>query len=394
MTWLLAAPWLLVLAVVAYRYKNRRPHLRDYPPQASGPKLSVIIPARNESANVESCVRSVMRAGYQPLEIIVVDDHSTDDTAAIVQRLARTPEAQGRVRLVRAADLPAGWFGKQWAMIQGYRAATGELVLFTDADTHHEPDLIPRGVRALGTEHAHLVSVIPRQEMKTFWERLIQPQVFLALQSRVGDLRNMCRTRLTWNAMANGQFIMTSRAAYEQVGTHEVVHDTVAEDVALAQTYVRKGLDIFLLHAAEYMSTRMYRSLHDIIAGWSKNLALGAPMVTPPIRPLRRAIPYLMWLPSLFWIAPPLWWALVPVWTEPAMAATTLSFVTWLVVYREERAPLAYAVLYPLGALMTAYIMIRSAVRGGRKVEWKERTYRGSGSHLAQDPVAAKRRES
>lgn len=382
MTWLLAAPWLFILAVIAYRYANRRPHLREYAPAATGPALSVIIPARNEALNIEGCVRSILRAPYQPLEVLVADDRSTDETAAIVERLAQAPEARSRLRLIRGAEVPPGWFGKQWAMIQAYRQARGQLLLFTDADTHHEPELIPRAVAALQTEHAHLVSVIPRQEMKTFWERLIQPQVFLALQSRVGDLRNVNRTRLEWQAIANGQFILTTRETYERVGTHDAVRNTVAEDLALAQTYVRHGLDLFLAHATDFMSTRMYRSLHEIVVGWSKNLALGAPLVMPPIRPLRRAIPYLIWLPSLFWVAPPLWWAFGPQWTEAAMAATALSLITWIVVYANEHAPLLYALLYPFGALMTAYIMIRSAARGARKVEWKARLYRGSGTHL------------
>jgi chlorobactene glucosyltransferase len=379
MNWLPAAPWILAFLVILYRYATRRPDLRAYPPAAAGPLVSVIIPARNEARNIERCVRSILAASYPALEVIVVDDRSTDGTGDLVERIAAGPEGSGRLRLVRGTELPPGWFGKQWAMIQGYRVARGKLLLFADADTTHRRELIPRAVAALNAEHADLLSVVPRQEVVTFWEKLIQPHVFLALQARVGDLRRVNRTRTEWDALANGQFILVTRDSYEAVGTHEAVKNSVADDVMLAQAYVRYGKDIFLVHAPEYMSTRMYGSLREIVDGWSKNLALGAPLMAPPIRVIRTLLPYLMWVPALVWVGPPVAWAAFG-WDFAAVATVT-SLLTWIVIYAGERAPLHYAFLYPLGAIMVAYIMIRSAWRGGRKVEWRGRTYRGSGSH-------------
>ena len=374
MSLLLAVPWIAVLWVVVRRYATRGPLLQGYAPRPNGPSLSVIIPARDEALNIERCLRSVLAAAYAPLEIIVVDDHSSDDTAEIVRRIAAAPEVRKRVRLVQGVELPPGWFGKQWALVQGYRIATGDLVLFADADTKHEPELIARAVTALRTEHVDLVSVIPRQEMETFWERLVQPHVFFALQARVGNLGQVNRTRTVWNAIANGQFILTTQVAYEAVGTHAAVRDSVAEDVMLAQAFVRGGRDIFLLHAQDYMATRMYRSLSEIVGGWSKNLALGAPLMAPPVAIVRRLLPYLMWLPVLAWIGPPLAW-LAWGWdfTLIAMAA---SLWTWLEIYRREQAPWWYALLYPAGAGIVAYIMLRSAWRGKKKVEWRGRLYR------------------
>lgn len=382
MSWLFAAPWIVVLVMVVYSYATRRPNLRDYEPVKTGggpggpggPLVSIIIPARNEARNIERCVRSVLSTAYAPIEVIVVDDRSTDGTAELVE-----PAAGKRLKLVRGTEPPQGWFGKQWAMIQGYRVAKGELLVFTDADTKHEPDLLPRALGALQTEHVDLFSVVPRQEIRTFWEKLVQPHIFFALGARVGGLQRLNRTRVEWNAIANGQFLLTPRAAYEAVGTHEAVKSTVADDVMLAQAYVRAGKDIFLAHAPDFMTTRMYRSLREIIDGWSKNLALGAPLMTPPIPLLRTLLPYLMWLPALLWVGPPLAW-LVMRW-EFAAIATVASLLTWIVIYIGERGPPWYALLYPLGAMMVAFIMVRSAWRGGRKVEWRGRVYRGSGSH-------------
>ena len=364
--WWVPAAYALFLALLVYRYATRRPRLGDWPPHTGGALVSVIVPARNEAVNIEACVRSILATGYRPLEVIVVDDRSSDDTAAIVERLAG-------VRLVRGAELPPGWFGKPWALVQGYRVARGELLLFVDADTRQHPELVARAVRVLTAERVALVSVVARQEMVSFWERLVQPHVFVALAARVGDLRRVNRTRVAWDAIANGQFILTTRAAYETVGTHEAVKESVVEDLALAQIYVRHHLDIFLTHGEQYMVTRMYTSLAGIVEGWTKNLATGVPLAFPPIRLVRWLAAYLMWLPALLWIVPPMAWALFGWWW--AAVTTLISLAIWVAVYWAEGAPLWYALLYPLGAGVVAWIMIRSAWRGSKKVQWRGRVY-------------------
>ena len=368
MSWLIAAPWSLALLVILSRHLIRGPRLRDYEPLTTGPLVSVIIPARNEARNIERCVRSVLATRYSPIEGLVVDDRSTDGTAEIVE-----PATGNRLRPVRGVELPAGWFGKQWAIVQGYRVARGELLLFADADTRHEPELLPRAVRGLQTEGVDLFTVLPRQEMRTFWERLIQPHVFVALESRFAYLTSVNRTRTYWNAIANGQFILTTRAAYEAVGTHEAVKHSVTDDLMLAQSYVRAGKDIFIAQAREFMTTRMYGSLREILAGWTKNLASGAPLTAPPIAVVRRVLPYLMWLPALFWLAPPVLW-LATGWHWAAIA-TAASLLTWIAVYAGERAPVWYAFLYPLGSAVVGFIMLRSAWRGRRLIEWRGRSY-------------------
>jgi chlorobactene glucosyltransferase len=374
-TWLVPGVYLAFLVLVVYQYVRRGPLLNTYNPRSRGPLVSVIIPARNEAENIERCVRSVLATSYDPVEIIVVDDRSTDATASIVLGLEQGPEARGRLRLVRGAELPPGWFGKPWALVQGWRAARGDLLLMIDADTRQTADLIGRSVAALETERVDLLSVLSHQEMLTFWERLVQPHVFLALASRVNDLRKINRTRVVWDAIASGQFILTPRAVYEAVGTHEVVRDSVAEDMALAQIYVGRGLDIFLLHGPEFLTTRMYRTFRDIVEGWSKNLATGVPLMMPPSRLLRRAAPYIMWMPALVWIAPPLMWALTGwPWT---LATVIISLFLWGVMYWAEGAPVIYALLYPVGAMIVAYIMMRSAWRGNRRIEWRGRVYKG-----------------
>lgn len=379
MIWVIPACYLVALLVVVRFYLIRTPALKDYPPLLDGPPVTVVIPARNEARNIGPCVTSILAGGYRRLEVIVVDDRSTDDTAEQVNRLITRPRNGDRLRLVRGAELPpgGGWFGKQWAIVQGVRASRpgkNDLLLFADADTRHTPELVSRAVSVLAREKVDLVTVLPRQAMETFWERVIQPQVFFALGLGVGDFRRLNRTRTYWKGIANGQFILTPRKTYETVGTHEAVKDRVADDLALAQAYIKAGRDIFLVHAVEFMTTRMYTSLREIVEGWSKNLASGGPQMMPPVKLIRWAFPWVMWTPNLVWLVPPVLLAITG--ALPWLVTVLLSLGVWSFICWSEKVPLWYALLHPLGAGALIWIELRSAVRG-RRIQWKGRVYGG-----------------
>lgn len=228
----------------------------------------MVVPARDEARNIERCLRSLLASTYPRLEILVVDDCSTDGTRAIVERLATS---DGRVRLVPGQPLPGGWFGKPWACWQGYRAARGGLLLFTDADTTHGPALHGHAVGHLLAERAHLVTVLPRELALTFWERLVQPHFFVLLGIRYGSAERLNRNTDPRHAIANGQFILVTRESYEALGGHQAVKDQVVEDLALAQAYTAAGLAVRFAGAEQVMATRMYASLREIVDGWTKN---------------------------------------------------------------------------------------------------------------------------
>ncbi len=374
-----ALPWLVPFAGL-FRLADPKPSLDDASP-ADGPLVSVIIPARNESAVIERVVGSVLATRYRSLELIVVDDRSTDDTAA---RVARLVTADSRARLVAGAPLPEGWFGKPWACVQGARAATGDLLLFTDADTTHGPELLGRAVAALERERADLVTVAPHQRCVTLWERLIMPQIWLLLGLRYHP-RQVSRARRERDAIANGQFILTTREAYQAAGTHEAVRHEVAEDLALAQAYLRTGRRIHFAFARRFMETRMYHSLPHLIEGWSKNMYLGGRRSFPH-EPLRRAlVPLLLVSAFLFWLVPPgiALAALAGLKIEgllpAAAAAIGLSALFWALVSLGMEIPAVYGLGYPAGAAMALYIALRSIWRGGRRVEWRGRVYGTAG---------------
>jgi glycosyltransferase involved in cell wall biosynthesis len=236
------------------------------------PLISAIVPARDEEATLADCLASVCSQTYPRLEILVVDDRSTDRTAAIAGDFAR---ADPRVRLITIDELPAGWTGKTHALQMAADQARGDWFWFLDADTRHAPDNL---VIVMEYAHAHgaaLASLLPEMRCETFWESVVQPVASIVLmQSYPLVLVNSERSAL---AFANGQYILIARAAYEAAGGHRAVRDRFVEDIALAARVKQLGLPIRVALSRRIGSTRMYASLGALVRGWSRILydALG-----------------------------------------------------------------------------------------------------------------------
>jgi chlorobactene glucosyltransferase len=371
-------PWIVPLVVAVLRTRNSQ-SLDGVSANAgdSPPTVSVIIPARNEARNIERCVRSVLGSQYGALEVVVVDDHSSDNTGDIARAIAKT---DARLRVTAAPELPAGWFGKQWACATGAGESRGELLLFTDADTNHEPDLLPRAVNAMRERNADLLTVAGHQETRSFWERVIQPQVFALLSIRYGGTEHVNNAKRAEDVIANGQYILTRRGVYDSMGGHAAVKDVVAEDLALAQRYFRAGHRVALVMGTAQLSTHMYASLREIIGGWRKNIYAGGRNAMLGGAAGRIIFPVALLAFPLAGLAPPVVLLLCAlgalggawlVWSALTVAAALLF---WIAVYRFIDEPVAYALLYPLGFVLLEYIAI-GAVARGRRVEWKERKY-------------------
>ena len=377
-TGLTILPWVATVALFFWRARGSR-HLdseSDRPPLPA-PLVTVIIPARDEAHNIERCLRSAMANHYPAIEIIVLDDHSTDGTGDIARRAAT---GDSRVRIISPPPLPPGWFGKSWACATGAREARGELLLFIDADTTLATDLIVRLVNAQRSRDADMVSVGGRQELGSFWERVVQPQVFTMILARFGSTERVNRSRWATDKIANGQCILVRRSAYERIGGHGAVRDKVAEDLMLAQAFHRTGHRVSLVLGIPQLSTRMYTSLRELIRGWRKNIYAGAVDALPLGRLGRLVVPVLLIIPPAFVLAPPVTLLLgaAGVLTHlviPAAAATILLMFMWALIYRAFDITPAYAVIYPLGSLVLLYIVV-TAVGRGRQVAWKGREYR------------------
>ena len=371
-------PWVVPPLVALFRSSRSR-SLDDVSADvgADTPLVSVIIPARNEARNIERCVRSVLSTHYPSIEVIVVDDHSTDNTATIAREIAAN---DSRLRVVDAPPLPTGWFGKQWACSTGAGVARGDVLLFTDADTQHSPDLLPRTVNAMRERRADLLTVAGRQEMHTFWERVIQPQLFALISIRYGGTEHMSNAKRPEDAIANGQFIAVSRAAYDAIGGHALVRDRVAEDLSIAQEFVRSGRRIAVLLAKDQLSTHMYASLREIVGGWRKNIYAGGRHAAIGGALGRWLYPAILIGVPLIGLVPPIALALAAIgvlssaWLTWSAIVVAAALVFWLTIYSFLNAPIRYAFLYPLGLAMLLYIAIGSVARG-KRVEWKDRQY-------------------
>ncbi len=377
---LLTLPWIVVGSVMAFGIRFPRPLPQRAGPSPSPlPPVSIIVPARNEEHNIGRCVSSLAAQDHPDFEILVVDDRSTDGTVAAVRALPRGNARQ--IRVIAGEPLPPGWFGKPWACMQGARAAGGKILLFTDADTVHSPGLLSRCVVAMEEDGAGGLSLVGRQIMETFWERVVQPHIFALVGMRFPRLHIPIEPHRWQEAVANGQYVLVDREAYDGVGGHAVVKGEVVEDIRLAQELARSGVRLTVRGAEDVFATRMYRNLRELVEGWTKNMATGARQVVPSVLGglvIPGLLLYLLglWvLPSLVLVATLL---VAPEATGVLLWAgitTGCGLAIWVAGSRQMGAPALYGVFFPLGAATTAFILLRSWLRGAGRIEWKGRRY-------------------
>jgi chlorobactene glucosyltransferase len=345
--------------------------------------ISVIIPARNEARNIRRCLGEILAQTYPNLEVIVVDDRSTDGTGRILQEIASQCEKDGTgpaLKIVPGEDLPPGWAGKPHALAQGAGLAAGEWLCFLDADTFAGLDLLSAAYGAACEHQADLLSILTAQELGTFWEKAVLPLVFTALS--VGFSPRRVNDPSSPEAIANGQFILIRRPVYDAVGGHTAIHDQVVEDKALAERVKRSGHRLLVADGRQVARTRMYTNLGEIWEGWTKNIYLGLQdRVGLLLVGVVVAIAGALILPA--WLAAGIAWYL----TSPALAPALVivqALLLWGVllvvraaVCRAYEIPIGYALTFPLGTGVFAGMMIASAfkVLSGQGVTWKGRRY-------------------
>src|SRR5438874_9622092 len=315
-------PWIVPPLITYFRLRHSRSLDEEASTSPENPPLvTVILPARNEAHNIARCVKSILATTYPNLELIVVDDGSSDGTADIardtVHQAAATAVGQRdgraelaarhlRTRIVKNHPLPDGWFGKQWACATGATIARGDILQFTDADTVHSADLVTRSVNAMRRTGADLFSIAGRQELGGFWEQVIQPQIFTILSMRYGGTESVNQSGRVSNKIANGQCIFIKRESYDAIGGHGSVRTSVAEDLLLAQRFFAARKRVVLMLGINQQSTRMYASLGEIISGWRKNVFAGGLDSVPFGKMGRTFFPLVLVLPPLLELLPPL----------------------------------------------------------------------------------------
>lgn len=373
-----------IFALVIIFWLHTRYHLdiivEPTPPPAIAPLISICIPARDEERNISKCVESALAQDYPNFEVIVLNDRSTDSTPLILNRLA---SQDSRLNIIYGSDLPSGWAGKPHALYQAAKSARGEWLCFVDADTFLSPQTLSSClVKAIETK-ADLFTIMTRQIMGTFWEKVILPLVMTALSVGFSPRRvNDPRLR---DAVANGQFILIRRSIYDAIGGHASVKDQIVEDKAIAEKVKWSGHRLIVADGRQLAQTRMYTSLASMWEGWTKNIFLG--LRDRPSMLLLGAFGATVTLIAALFM--PIWpllgilwyfngggWMALGVILKSLIVWAALLFARGLTAHSMRISPW-YALTTPLGAGIFAAMMLVSAwkVLSGRGVTWKGRSY-------------------
>jgi chlorobactene glucosyltransferase len=347
--------------------------LGQYPAPARFPRVSILVPARNEERTIEACVRSLLAEDYPDFEVIVLDDGSGDSMPRILQGLAGQ---EPRLRVIAGAPVPEGWLGKHWACHQLAQAAGSALLLFTDADTRHAPSAVSEAVAALHAEKLDLLSAIPLEETRTLGEKLLVLPLLWSMMSFF-PLPIAYWLRIPWLVVANGQFMLFERRAYQAIGGHAAVRDDVLDDVALAKLIVKKGLRFRLLDGTRHLRCRMYGSFGEAWAGFTKNLyaVFGNSVLLTLFVWCWLAVVHLEPLAVL--AADTLGQRLGALRPDAALAAVVLALGAWVACYARLGAPVRAAFLYPMSVALYAVLALSSMwahIRG--RARWKGRPVR------------------
>ncbi len=381
----LALGWLLITSVILLMNRS------DFTPLLSAdkhtfsdapPLVSLCIPARNEEGTIEECVKSALMQSYPRLEILVLDDGSTDRTPELLNRMAI--DNPGRLTLLEGKPKPDEWLGKPWACQQLAEAASGEILLFLDADTRLEKEAVSKTVRTMGHDVVQLLTVWPMQRLESFWEKAVIPLVYYTLLTLLparyvyskpalmpAFLWNKFRTRF---AAACGQFMAFKSEAYFDIGGHQSVKNRVVEDVELAKEIKRYGHSMRMYHGSGTVSCRMYRSADALFEGFRKNFlaGFGYNMFSFIGAGLLHLTVYV--LPFVMLLLLPLL-PIPPVWIGLSAASVLLILLHRIVLARWYGWSPLYAFTHPLGVLWFQWLgvtVLRDRL-SGRPAQWKGR---------------------
>jgi len=336
------------------------------------PLISVMVPARDEEDNIETCLKSLQAQDYPNFEVLVLDDHSSDNTAAIVARMAAQDK---RIRLLSSEPLPEGWAGKTFACYQLARRARGSWLLFVDADTIHAPHML-RSVLSLAIESGRpgMLSGFPRQLANSLPQKIAIPVLYFVIMSWL-PIWWLQRSRKPRPSLAIGQFLLFPREDYWKIGGHRVVKSRIIEDVWLGVEISRSGSRHIAVDLSPVVSCNMYGNVGAMWEGFAKWIYSVAALSRPGLAMLLAA-GYVFYLAPFYWlwrelfVAPTGWGALI------IFQVVMVFGLRWLVDSRFKE-PVVSAFLHPLGfaflILVALYAGSRQVVGAG--VRWKNRLY-------------------
>jgi len=342
----------------------------------SSPKVSIILPARNEERFIGKCLDSLIKQDYENYEIIVIDDSSDDATGKIISEYA---EKYSKIIPVSARPKPEGWMGKNWACMEGYRKTTGELLLFTDADTNHSKNVLSLAVAHLISFNLDALSAIPKMLTFDFWTNITLPMISTFLHTRFSALNVNNPNKKTGYFF--GSFYILKKKTYEEVGMHEGVKKEIIEDGALGKKIKESGYKM-----------KMVRGEHLVDAVWARDKitlwnALKRLMVPLYLQSGKIAIGIFFAVLFLLFIPFPVFAvsALVPIETTSSKILCITAGIASILIYIgaiiETKIGLelrfVYALFAPLGSLVVVLGFLSGLLHAKSRssVTWKERSY-------------------
>lgn len=344
--------------------------LNDFPGIDDYPKVSVLIPARNEEDSIEKCVYSLLQQDYPDFEVIAYNDNSTDNTRTILEQVKEKNE---KVIIINGSEKPSDWSGKHWACHQLSQLAKGDLYLFTDADTYHKKNTLKKAVDCLIYKKIDLLTVIPRQKVKTWSEKLIIPIMIWSILSFLPiKLAEITRTRRLQITM--GQYMLFRASSYKKIGGHEAIKSEILDDMPLGRLIKSSGYKWGIANGTHNIETRMYRNFNEVYNGFTRNLFCV----------FNYNIPLFLWV----------WFVLALVAVQPiliislhfmnvemprtflvqSLVTLFIAFLIWSISIFKFKYPKYLILFYPISMVLIFLIAIRSIYQTlTGKINWKGR---------------------
>jgi len=360
----------LYLVVVGAINMRKLHNLRDYRKIKTFPRISVLVPARNEEATIGPCISSLLAQDYPDFQVIVLNDNSSDSTAAILSKLG---QCDNRLMIINGQPLTPDWLGKHWACHQLYKMANGELLMFTDADTVHTPDTLRCAAAALLDERADMLSILPRHNLGSLAEQLIMPVFALGAFANI-PLPARLRPGNTKVVSSSGKLMLFRRRSYESAGGFQSIRQSVLDDLQLAERISLLGMRYRVFDGTDNVSCRMYHGWTEVHLGLTKNVFPSYGYNVPLF------VFTWLWINFVFW-GPVIELGVHKIPDYPPVLSLGLAaicviscLVLFAFYYQRFKLPLYMVLLYPVSvSLMTAIAFSSMFLTLSGQATWKDR---------------------
>ncbi len=354
-------------------FKNTANYVLPENIRKSPPLVSILIPARNEEFNIKRCITSLLKQDYPNIEILVLDDNSSDNTSSVVKQLE---EKDSRVKLITGKPLISGWLGKSYACWQLSKHTKGKYLFFTDADTLHFKNSVSNILGCLIKNNLDALSAIPRQIMVTLHERMVVMWVHFGILS----LMPLLPVKISKNPLfstANGQCLLFKNSVYKKIGGHKSIKNKILEDIHISKQVKRHGYKFMIFDGSKNIHCKMYRSFGELITGFSKFMFAAFDYSTLTLTVVIFIISALFLFP---FILLPLG-ALLFNWSESIINLIIIQIfiilVMRIIMAIRLKSRVIDCFLHPLSMIYIILICINSVLqaRFGEGVRWKDRRY-------------------